>query len=166
MWEGRAHRPSRCLDSNQITSILPCNTTRGVEGPCKNMFSVTKAAVWFKSPLWASSLCCSWKHSYVSAARMGASSGFDFFPYHNSKCQLHCNHSPIQKPTRHHGKSSPTCSMKDRTNFFFLSIKPNPKKTMLSEMITYLVTKLWVSLTQMSFSTILPITDICIFTIK
>lgn len=31
--------------------ILPGKTTRGLAGPCKNMYSVTKTAVWFKPSL-------------------------------------------------------------------------------------------------------------------
>lgn len=50
--------------------------------------------------------------------------------------------------------------------FFYFPKKPNPKKIMLPGMITYLVTKLWVNVTQMNFSTVLPITDIFFLIIK
>lgn len=50
------------------------------------MFSATKAAVWFTLSLFT--VLQLKAHSYVSAERMGASSGFDFFPYHNSNANF------------------------------------------------------------------------------
>lgn len=80
-------------------------------------------------------------HSYVSAERMGASSGFDFFPYHNSNANFIATTAQYRSP---HVITANLLQLVVRKiePFFFFSIKPNLKKTMLSEMTTYLVTKL------------------------
>lgn len=152
----------------RLPLILPCKTTRGLEGPCKNVYSVTKTAVWFKSSPRAFSLCCSWEHTVMSLPRgWGQVWVLIFSPSTTLNAILIVTTAQYRCP-RHHFKFSPTCGMKDLTNFiyFFFSIKPNTKKTMLSGKIKYLVTKLWVSVTQINFYTIVPITDIYFFIIK
>lgn len=147
--------------------ILPGKTTRGLAGPCKNMYSVTKTAVWFKSSPRAFSLCCSWEHTVMSLPRAWGQVWVLIF---SPRTVLNANliiTIAQYRSRRHHFKFSPTCGMKDLTSyFFFFSIKPNPKKIMLSGKIIYLVTKLWVRVTQMNFYTMVPITDIYFFRIK
>lgn len=165
MWEG----PTGTDDSMtviRLPPIFPCKTTRGLEGPCKNMFSVTKTAIWFKSSPWDISLCCSWEHIVMSQPRSwGQIQVLIFSPSTTLNATLTVTTAQYRSPC-HHYRFSPNCRMKDWTNFFFFSIKPNPKKTMLSGMIAYIVTKLWVSVKQKNFYTILPITEIYFFIIK